>query len=1102
MAETSATDRDLIEKLADSFMASFRAGQCPSVDAYVAQYPELAGQLRDLITALIVLEQNAPHRQRLDAPPNSSIRGGVPREIGEFTIVRELGRGGMGIVYEAVQQSLGRHVALKVLSSPGLMNSVHLERFRVEARSAGRLHHSHIVPVFGVGEHEGLHYYAMQYIPGKSLDLVIDELRKLRSGQALDGAPTPGSDEPTRSLASGLLSDAFRDKEACAVVAAPEVIRRREEVRSGDDTPAGTASVSTGSGSLSGSDFSSKSSGRPFYDSVARVGLQVSEALSYAHSEGILHRDIKPSNLLLDVNGSIWVTDFGLAKVEEGQALTETGDFVGTLRYMAPERLEGWSDRRSDIYGLGASLHELLTQRTFLESGSRAQLIDRIRNAPPLPPTKIDPAIPRDLETIVLKAVAKEPAARYHSAEEMADDLRRFLSDRAILARRSTPSERLLRWGRRNPLVALLGATVALTLIVGTVVSAWQAVRATRAEREVEQRLQAEIVARQAVEKAREAEVDQLLWVMDELNKNSPEKQALREKLLERMMLQHAILADNPAEFPKAYLQIAHLYPNLGMILCQRGQFEESKLSLQLAAAVFKRLSSAKRSKAENQYYRALWASTLMQLARTHWAAAHPADAIRAARQGVELYEGLVTELPEDKYLGELSSAVDLLVDKLAVTGERPAALEACGRQISLLEKLRRDDMQQTYPRQIAAAYLRQCSLLISGGQIDAATEAWAKGGASGPVRHDKLFDFAFWIMTPSERRPMIVKGSINGEDGVPPRKLFAPRPVEPAVAALAASAIEGALGAEPADRVYLNALAEAQCRAHLWQASLASFAKADSVAPGVYPYRPFFRAMALAGLGQTGDAWTELERGVTSLESNFPQEEELARLCLEAAQTLRGIAMDEEKSSESFPLRRLSQSFRQPLPCYLHALLQLESGDLAGYHEMCQVMAERFGETKDAATGYTFAWACGVGPAALDDLNQPLAQARRLVEKQLGNLAYLMALGVLHYRSGEFQQAIDRLNEADAVGAKAAKQSGIAALPRVYLAMAHARLGAAEEARRCLNVADADSQPLRSADAFWGDRVSFDLARAEAELLIAKAGKSEKANDSTQNAK
>src|ERR1700681_3377441 len=167
------------------------------------------------------------------------------------------------------------------------------------------------------------------------------------------------------------------------------------------------------------------------------MGVQVAEALTYAHQQGVLHRDIKPSNLLLDARGTVWVTDFGLAKTEGADELTHPGDIVGTFRYRAPERFQGASDQRSDVYGLVITLYEMLALRPAFEDSNRARLIERVRHEEPPKPSKHDRAIPRDLETIVLKAIAKDGSDRYQTATDLGEDLRRFLADRPIRARRS-----------------------------------------------------------------------------------------------------------------------------------------------------------------------------------------------------------------------------------------------------------------------------------------------------------------------------------------------------------------------------------------------------------------------------------------------------------------------------------------------------------------------------------------------------------------------------------------------------------------------------------------------------------------------------------------
>ena len=207
-----------------------------------------------------------------------------------------------------------------------------------------------------------------------------------------------------------------------------------------------------------------------FFRSLASIGRQVAGGLAYAHARGIVHRDIKPSNLLLDTEGVVWIADFGLAKGED-EGLTESGDVLGTLRYMAPERFRGESDARSDVYALGLTLYELLTLRSGFDTADRLKMMEEIKTEEPPRPRSVDGRIPRDLETIVLKAIEKDPKARYQSAEAMGEDLGRFLADEPIRARQVSTSERYWRWARRNPAIALLGGVLAAVLVAATVIS-------------------------------------------------------------------------------------------------------------------------------------------------------------------------------------------------------------------------------------------------------------------------------------------------------------------------------------------------------------------------------------------------------------------------------------------------------------------------------------------------------------------------------------------------------------------------------------------------------------------------------------------------------
>jgi serine/threonine protein kinase/WD40 repeat protein len=473
-------DRNPIEKLADSFLARYRRGEHPSVSEYVRRHPELADEIRDLFPALVVMEEIGKDEADDSVTTHSDDVSALER-IGDYRIIREIGRGGMGIVYEAEQESLGRQVALKILPHRLSAEPTSLERFRREARSAARLHHTNIVPVFEVGEANGVHYYAMQYIEGQGLDDVLRELRRIRRNPTPPAPPSGDMAVPEQSrtpsdLRVSIADRLSRGRHTPATPAIESAAHRSSQLQGTSPEPDAAPApnghsmpgVKTGSG-VNGSSHISAKSDWQYYRNVARVGQQVAEALAYAHGQGVLHRDIKPSNLLVDVHGIVWVTDFGLAK-EGGADLTQTGDLVGTLSYMAPERFNGVSEPRSDVYSLGLTLYEMLTLEPAFKESDRGRLIMRITHDEPVRPARIDRRVARDLETIVLKAIAKEPARRYASADALAEDLRRFLADRPIRARRASLGEQLLRWGRRNPAVALLLIAVGVLMSMFMVV--------------------------------------------------------------------------------------------------------------------------------------------------------------------------------------------------------------------------------------------------------------------------------------------------------------------------------------------------------------------------------------------------------------------------------------------------------------------------------------------------------------------------------------------------------------------------------------------------------------------------------------------------------
>jgi WD40 repeat protein/serine/threonine protein kinase len=556
--EFGTRDYGRFDELAEEFARRYRRGERPSLEEYIDRLPAMADEIREIFPALVEVEQvQEDARDDVQSAPQPAI----PRltELGDYRIVREVGRGGMGVVYEAEQISLGRHVALKLLPAQLLRDPKQRRRFEREARAAARLHHVNIVPVFGVGEHEGTPYYAMQFIAGHGLDQVLDELRRLRAGSEAplltadeDAAGAIPAETATANVARSLWTGRFVFPAAGAgrslTAAGPAADQTQAEPSPSPDHQAAAAAIPTrmptptsdtadrraaslaaasSTTSLfgpSGAGLSGGSFGRPTYwQSVAHIGVQVADALAHAHSRGVLHRDIKPSNLLVDTRGTVWVTDFGLAKLDDQQNLTGTGDILGTLRYMAPERLRGQGDERADIYALGLTLYELLALRPAFDDPDRARLIRQVTHEDPPRLRKLNHRIPLDLETLIQKAIAREPDQRYATAAALAEDLARFIEGRPILARRVSTAERAWRWCKRSPLEASLVGGVALALMAGTAVSTYFAIRASRGERlanenaaearahaiqAARQAGRAEDAARKAAEEARRADLE------------------------------------------------------------------------------------------------------------------------------------------------------------------------------------------------------------------------------------------------------------------------------------------------------------------------------------------------------------------------------------------------------------------------------------------------------------------------------------------------------------------------------------------------------------------------------------------------------------------
>ena len=469
------------------YLAELEAGRKPSRQAYFESYPDLVQMLAECFDGIDLAQALRP----IATTPQSEF---AASPLGDFQILHEIGRGGMGVVYEAIQLSLGRRIALKVLPFATALDAKHLQRFKNEAQAAAQLHHTNIVPVYAVGCERGVHFYAMQLIAGRSLAAVIQELRG-----ATDRLVGPAQ------FASTVL-----------IAASPTTANSDARISQHAGQPSGRS--------------------RESYRTAARIAMQVLNALDYAHEAGTVHRDIKPANLLLDAKGSVWVTDFGLAQVAADVGVTQTGDLVGTLRYMSPEQAAGRRtpiDHRADIYSLGATLYELLTLQPIFPGQDRLPLLHQILNEDPLPLRKVDRAIPVELETIVMKATAKSPADRYSTAGEMEADLRRYLEERPILARRPTWIDRGRKWLRRHPSFVAAGVLLLVSGVVGLGIMTELIRRAHAATKTAYQREnQRAIEAEARFQLARRA-ADEMIRLAEEELTDNPFQMSLRKRLLE-----------------------------------------------------------------------------------------------------------------------------------------------------------------------------------------------------------------------------------------------------------------------------------------------------------------------------------------------------------------------------------------------------------------------------------------------------------------------------------------------------------------------------------------------------------------------------------------
>jgi len=707
--------RDELARVLDEYLVSLETGVPLPWDDVVAKHPELAEPLQLYGGSLRLLclagDQLGCARTTPGAAENWN------RHLGDYRLLREIGRGGMGVVYEAEQLSLGRRVALKVLPFAAVMDEKQRARFTNEARAAAQLNHPNIVPVYGVGNERGVHYYSMQFIHGQPLDRMIGELRE-RAANEVNAATQAG-----KTTASG------------------------STAREDHDSFNGQSSLRD----------------REYYRSVARLGIQAAEALHHAHEMGVVHRDIKPSNLLLDGGGKLWITDFGLARVAADTNLTQSGAVLGTARYMSPEQASGKThlvDHRADVYALGITLYELLTLQPAFDAANAQHFLRQIeRDDPPLP-RRVNPLVPADLETIVLKAIAKPRESRYQTAGELAEDLRRYLDGRPTLARRPTVLDRFGKWSHRHANLVAAVAAVLLVALVGTAISASLVARQKRQTTAALETSQRQLERAEANYRQARRVVDRYGLRLAEELAHIPGVEPLRRELLEDSWLCYEELLRQTQGDRSLRVEQAMTHFKAAEIASQLGDSRRAEDQYSAAREIFAALVREDAGSVEHRSHLGLCDNNLgLVLTRN----GRTDGARRAFRQAEEQLAELCRADSEnaDHYwrLALVHTNVGLLHSQAGAVAEADACYS---RAIETLERLVRQEPQRDeFRKDLAVAYNNRGALRRSSHPDQAARDNGSALELLAQLaqRHPKRLDYhSEWALCQSNQGVLLAE--------------------------------------------------------------------------------------------------------------------------------------------------------------------------------------------------------------------------------------------------------------------------------------------------------------------------------------------------------